>query len=126
MTSSSGGGGVERVDDPAVAPDLSLRPGQHLDAPHLEHGPGELGPPRRLAAREGVDERLRRRVGHQRRVRREEAQVVLQADVVPVVEPRRRDEVHERGRRREELAAVGRADALEQKCVGLAQRRINL
>ena len=126
MTASSGGSGVARVDDPAVAPDLSLRPGQHFDLPHLEHGLGELGLPCRLAAHEGVDESLHRRVGQQRRVRREEAQVVAQADLILVVEPRRRDEVHERRRRREELAAVGRADALEQKCVGLAQCRINL
>ena len=122
----SAGGGPRGVDDPAVAPDLSLCPGQHLGLPHLEHGPGELGPPRRLAAREGVDERLRRRVGHQRRVRREEAQVVLQADVVLAVELGRRDEVHERRGRREGLVAAGRADAPEQKCVGIAQRRINL
>jgi hypothetical protein len=52
--------------------------------------------------------------------------LVLQAHVVLVVELLRRDEVHERRRRREEPAAVDRADALEQKCVGLAQRRIDL
>ena len=98
-------GGPSGVDDPAVAPDLALRPGQHLDLPHLEHGPGELGLPHRLAAHEGVDERLRRRVGHQRRVRREEAQVVLQADVVLAVELGRRDEVQERRCRREGLVA---------------------
>ena len=79
MTASSGGSGVARVDDPAVAPDLSLRPGQHFDLPHLEHGPGEPGLPCRLAAHEGVDESLHRRVGQQRRVRYEEAQVVAES-----------------------------------------------
>lgn len=117
---------IDRVDDPAVEPDLALRPGQHADLPHLDHGPGELEPERRLAAHEGVHRGLERGVRQQRRVRLEEAEVVCQPDVVPVVELGRRQDVHEGGRRRERLVAVRRTDALQQERVRLAQRRINL
>lgn len=121
-----GGSNSSRVDHTAVAPDLALRPGEHLNIPHLKHGLDELGLPCRLAAHEGLDQRLHRRVGQKCSVRLEEPQVVDEADVVLVVELCGRDEVHERRRRREELAAVGRADALEQERVRLAQCRINL
>jgi len=119
-------GGTNRVDDPAVSPDLALCPGEHLDLPHLDHGLGELALPFRLAAHEGVDQCLHGSVGQQRSIRLKEAEVVGQANVVLVVKLFRRDEIHERRRVREELAAVGWADALEEKCVGFAQRRVNL
>ena len=120
-----GTGGV-RVDDPAVAPDLSLCPGEYFNLPHLEHGPGEPGAECRLAAHKGVDERLHGGVGQQCRIRLEEAQVVGEPKVVLVVELCRREEVHERCCRRERLVAVRRADTLEQERISLAQRRINL
>ena len=114
------------VDDPAVEPDLPLRPREHLDVAHLDHGLGELALPFALALDELVDRFLERSVAEQRLVRREEPQVVGEPEVVLVVEHRRRDEVHVRGRVGDELGAVGGADAPEQEGVGGADGGVDV
>jgi hypothetical protein len=114
------------VDDPAVEPDLPLRPREHLDAAHLDHGLDELVLPPALALDELVHGLLERGVGEQRLVRREEPQVVGEPEVVLVVEHRRRHEVHVRGGVGDELAAVGGADAPEQEGVGRADGGVDV
>ena len=104
-----------RVDGGADEPDLSLRPGQRRDVPHLHHGRREGGAERRRAGREAPDRVVRAAVAEQLLVGVQEPLVRQQVAVVGVVE--------RGGRRRVQRRQVAVAAARRPRAAGLERRR---
>jgi hypothetical protein len=115
--------GLASIDHPTVLPDLTLTPRQHLDVPHVDHGPGEAPEELLLAGGEPSDDRRRGRAGRRQQllVGLQRPTARLDVGVVIVVEGVRRGRVEVVERRR---VAGPRAPQGEERPVPPVQRRV--